>query len=117
MKIGALIFLVLVGCGKNPYNSSVSDALRYGSSVSGTATFTAARLVMMSSCFACHGSWSSYTEADFLSKGLVVFRSLTDSTLFTRIRGNSSGLVGDMPQNSTLSSEDMITIRTWISNM
>ncbi len=112
--VGVLIVLMIVGCGRNPYNSSTSDALKYGSSVTGSASFLAARAVMLNSCFACHGSWSAWTEAEFISNGRVVAGSLVDSLLYTRIRGNSTGIAGDMPQNGSLSSEDIVIIKTWI---
>lgn len=111
------MLFVVFGCGRSPYNTSTSDALKYGSTVSGSADFLAARTVMLSSCFACHGSWSAWTAAEFVSNGRVVGGSLTDSILFTRIRGNSTGVSGDMPQNGSLSSEDIVAIKTWILGM
>ena len=117
-KIIAVLGLsVIFGCGRSPYNSSTSDALKYGSTVSGTANFLAARTVMLSSCFACHGSWSAWTEAEFVSNGRVVATSLADSILYTRIRGNSTGVAGNMPQNGSLSSEDIVVIKNWILGM
>lgn len=119
MKKTAILFIILfsVSCGRPPYNTSTSDALKYGSNVTGSAQFLTARTVMLSTCFACHGSWSAWNEADFISNGRVVARSLVDSALYTRIRGNSTGVVGDMPQNSSLSSDDIVAIKNWILGM
>ena len=116
--ITTLIVLISpISCGRNPYNSSTSDALKYGSTVSGSSQFLAARVVMLNSCFACHGSWSAWSESEFISNGRVVSRSLTDSILYTRIRGNSTQYAGDMPQNGSLSSEDIVAIKNWILGM
>ncbi len=121
-KIAAVLFLLMamisgMGCGRPPYNSSTSDALKYGSNVTGSAQFLTARTVMLSSCFACHGSWAAWNEAEFVSNGRVVARSLIDSSLFTKIRGNSTSVVGNMPQNSSLASDDIVAIKNWILGM
>ena len=109
-----LILIMMVGCGRNPYNSSTSDALKYGSNVTGSSNFLVARTVMLTSCFACHGSWSSWNEAQFISNGRIVAASLDNSILYTRIRGNSTSFVGDMPVSGSISSEDIVAIKTWI---
>ena len=109
-----LILIMMVGCGRNPYNSSTSDALKYGSNITGSSNFLAARAVMLTSCFACHGSWSSWNEAQFISNGRIVAASLDNSILYTRIRGNSTSFVGDMPVSGNISSEDIVAIKTWI---
>ncbi len=117
-KIAVILFLFLgLSCGRPPYNTSTSDSLKYGSNVTGSAQFLTARTVMLSNCFACHGSWAAWNEADFVSNGRVVARSLIDSSLYTRIRGNNTGVVGNMPQNASLSSDDIVAIKNWILAM
>lgn len=109
-----IFIMMLVSCGRSPYNSSTSDALKYGSTVTGSANFISARTVMLNNCFSCHGSWSAWNEAQFISNGRIVAASLDNSLLYTRIRGNTTSFAGDMPVSANLTSEDIVTIKTWI---
>lgn len=105
------------GCGKLK-NTNSNDALVYGSSVTGTSNFLNARGVMATKCFSCHSSWGNYSESDFISNGLVVARSTTGSSLYTRTRGNDTGIAGDMPVGGpNLSSTELTTIKTWINGI
>lgn len=112
----ALANVLLTGCG-NPYNSSYSDALKYGSGVTGSANFIAARTVMVNHCFTCHAQWAGWNEAAFLSGGIIATRDLTNSLLYSKIRGNEVNSAGNMPPSESLSVEDLLAIRAWISNM
>lgn len=107
----------LLGCGE-VNNSSSLDADIYGANVTGSAAFLAARYVLSSQCFRCHGSWASYNESQFVSNGLVVARNASSSSLYTSIRGNDTGIAGNMPVGATnLTSEEISTIKSWISAM
>lgn len=110
------ILIFSLGCGR-PYNSSFSDKIKYGSSVTGSANFIAARTVMVNKCFSCHGDFAAWNESEFVSNGRVVQNSLIDSTLYTRIRGNTTGLAGNMPPGENLSSEEITLFKTWIAAM
>ncbi len=108
-----ILFFFLCSCGR-PYNSSYSDASKYGSNGTGTAEFLAAREVVSNRCLSCHAEWSSYTEALFVSQNYVVGGSLSNSILYTKIRGNDVGSSGNMPPSENLSAEEIGKIRTWI---
>lgn len=118
MKVSVFLFLIItsllaVSCGKVK-NSSSSDA----ASASGTEEFVSAKQVISDKCLSCHSAWTSYSEADYISKKLVTKKSPSNSTLYTRIRGNDAGVAGDMPEGqSNLSQTDMTTIKTWISSI
>ncbi|MBN8538245.1 MAG: hypothetical protein J0M15_14420 [Deltaproteobacteria bacterium] len=109
-----LVFLVMLeGCGKVK-NSSSSDV----ASASGTEAFVAAKQVVADKCLSCHSAWTSYSEADYISKNLVTKKNPTNSSIYNRIRGNDTGTAGDMPQsNPNLSQSEMQLIKTWINNI
>ncbi len=120
-KIMPLLFMNFLvfnfGCGK-VRNSSSNDASIYGSSVTGSANFLEARTVLAASCFSCHSNWANYNESQFVSANLVRANSLLNSSLYTRIRGNDTGIAGDMPQsNPNLSNDDMAKIKQWIQGI
>lgn len=118
MTLLVLIFSSFnISCGK-VRNSSSNDASIYGSSVTGSANFLEARTVLAASCFSCHSNWASYNENQFVSANLVRANSLLNSSLYTRIRGNDTGVAGDMPQsNPNLSNDDMAKIKQWIQGI
>lgn len=112
-----LACVLLQGCGK-VNNSSSMDKDIYGSEITGSAAFLAARVVLANQCFSCHSAWSAYTETDYVSSGRVVAGNPNSSTLYTSIKGNDSGTTGTMPANgSTLSSGELLLIKSWIQAM
>ncbi|NUM58790.1 MAG: hypothetical protein HUU56_09175 [Bdellovibrionaceae bacterium] len=115
-KILGLFFLFLAfGCGKVK-NSSSSDA----ATATGTEEFVSAATILREKCASCHQhtAWSSYSETDFVSKKLVTKKSPASSELYTRVRGNDTGIAGDMPEGqSNLSQTEMSTLKTWINSI
>lgn len=117
LNIISVIFILFAAsaCGKLQ-NSSSSDANLYGSSVSGSTNFLQARAILANKCFSCHAEWSGYDEAQYVSTGRVSSGSPSNSSLYTRIRGNDTGTAGDMPlTGANLTTEEMTLIKTWIS--
>ncbi|MEN0058040.1 MAG: hypothetical protein AAGB31_04345 [Bdellovibrio sp.] len=122
MKIGLVRIMMValmvgVGACSEVRNSSALDADLYGSDVTGSAAFMSARVVMVNQCFRCHGEWASYNEADFVTQGLVVAGSPSGSVLYQSLKGNDSGVTGTMPEGGNLSSDEMMTIKSWIAGM
>ena len=114
-SLGLFFLLLIFGCGKVK-NSSSSDA----ASATGTEEFVSAATVLREKCATCHQhtAWSSYSETDFVSKKLVTKKSPANSELYTRIRGNDTGIAGDMPEGqSNLSQTEMTAIKTWINSI
>ena len=92
------------------------DEQLYGSEIEGTPNFKLAQTVILSKCVSCHGAWATYTEEDYEDSGLIIIGSAQDSDLYTRIRGNDAGVVGDMPSNgNNLTSDELLKIKTWIN--
>lgn len=119
MKLRYFIILIFTffGCGR-VYNSSTLDEQLYGSEVSGSQNFQLAQAVILSKCVSCHGAWGSYTEEDYISNGLIEVGLSQDSVLYVRIRGNDSSTSGDMPTNgNTLTSDEVVKIKTWINEI
>lgn len=118
MIIRKIFFLVLLvmffsSCGKVK-NSSSADAASAG----GSEEFVAAKQVIADKCLSCHSAWTSYSEADYVTKRLVSKKSPNNSDLYTRIRGNDSGIAGDMPEGQpNISQTEMTTIKKWISGI
>ncbi|HWU43635.1 MAG TPA: hypothetical protein VN132_09365 [Bdellovibrio sp.] len=107
----------LFACAK-VHNSSSLDKVIYGTQISGTPNFVAARSVLAANCFMCHAEWANYAESDYLSNFLITSRDPNSSTIYTAIRGNDSGTAGSMPQgNPDLSYDDIQLIKTWISGI
>ena len=117
--ITALALLTPLACGKI-YNSSTYDASTYGAGATGTAQFIAAQAIIRENCASCHTrpshqAWAGMSEADFVSQGLIVGRSLTGSMLYTKILGNRAGTPGNMPDGGTpLTSDQLTVLETWI---
>ena len=112
---GILSLLALAGCGQN-YNSNSNDGggdigIDCSTKANLCAAYTAIRA---NHCFECH-AWSGYkSDAAWVSAGLVVADSPSDSTLIKQLKNSG----GTMPQNYTpLSADDYNAIVTWIQNM
>lgn len=112
------ICFFLFACGKID-NSSSGDKTMYGEGgQTGSLAFVGAVSVLGSYCYRCHSDWSSYTESEFMSSGLVARGNPNGSALFYRIRGNDSGTTGDMPPSgSSPSAEELKKIKTWIEGI
>lgn len=108
-----MMVVLPIGCGK-PYNSSSSDAEKYGVTAVGTTNFQTMMKVVTNKCVSCHQAYGNYGEAEFVSNGLVVARSLSGSKLYYKIRGNKTAVAGNMPPSESLSTEEINTFETWI---
>lgn len=113
----SLIFFS-AGCG-NVLNSNSFDESLYGVEPNGSEDFLAARDILSSQCFACHGTWSAWTSEEFVANGEVVAGSAETSNLFRAIRGNGTiGSENDMPPGPTdLTPGEILVIRTWIESL
>lgn len=106
-------------CGRlNSLNSFSSDAEVYDNSIS--TQFVAARQLMASKCAVCHrhSQFTSYSESEWVSVGLVVAGNPNASELFLRLKNN--GILGseqDMPPNSSLSTSEAQIIEDWIDSL
>lgn len=112
-----ILIFSLLSCGR-VYNSSTLDEQLYGSEVNGSENFQLAQAVILSKCVSCHGAWADYSEEDYISSGLIEVGLSQDSELYVRIRGNDSSTSGDMPTNgNTLTSDEIVKIKTWINEL
>lgn len=98
-------------------NSSSSDASLYGA-VTGTDDFLAVHEILVSKCIVCHadlgGDANSLVAGDY-----VIATDPADSPLYYRLQ-NSDGFNGPktMPVGApALSSSDLATLKTWITNL
>lgn len=104
------------GCGK-VYNSSSSDLAIYGTGVSGSVNFLNARATMVKRCFSCHANWAGWDEATYVTNSFVTARNLSNSKLYTRIRGNEVNSTGNMPPTGILTTAEVESFSTWILGM
>lgn len=122
MKKTAFAFAVLIftfsSCGKVENSSSVDGSLYGNYTDSGSPNFIATKNAMKSSCFVCHGAWKAYSEADFISSGLVTPGSATNSKLYYRntLAASGSG-PKNMPQSGypPISAGDLSIMEQWIN--
>lgn len=110
------LILCVISCGP-VMNSSTADAERYGTSATGTEAFKAAQKVVVNKCASCHVAWASYSEADYVNSNRVFRRSLLDSVLYTKIKGNESGIPGNMPPGEPLTNDEIFAFKFWILTM
>ena len=105
--------IVFLGCGK-VRNSSSAD----GGSVAGTSEFVSAIEVISTKCLSCHSNWSNYSADEYVKKGLVFKGSPANSILYNRIRGNDTGVAGDMPTGQpNIALSEMRIIKDWIESL
>lgn len=112
------IGIILSGCAEI-YNSSSTDKLVYGSSVTGSAKFQTARLAIVSKCSRCHAFYGTWSESQFLTdtKYGISAANLSQSPLYCHSRGNDTCGPGDMPMSgSDLTEEELTKIKDWISS-
>jgi hypothetical protein len=94
----------------------------------GTETrFECAQTIFQAKCISCHSNdhsaFGTYEEIDFAinagpvsGERYVVAGSPATSLIYKKLKG--SGIAGaNMPQDSTLSTEDLADIYDWIANM
>ncbi len=113
-----LFSFLFVNC--QAYNNSTHDRYVYGgSSFDLSTSFGQAMQVVSTRCFQCHSFFATYTtEALWKESGFVVAGSLPGSKLYYRLTGANLGIGSEnMPQNGSLTSNEIATLRSWISNM
>ncbi len=116
MKLLATLLLVslLTACLQTENSSSQDDSF---ANVEGSAEFLAAKAVLTQNCASCH-TYHTRTEQELIDLGLVIAGSAETSELYGRLQ-NSSGSLGpkDMPENNSISVEDVETIKIWIDGI
>ena len=115
-----LICLGFLSCGRIQ-NSSSSDKFTYSpGQMAGSAEFLAAAAIIGSKCSECHGTYTTYTEADYIAAGLVVAKDLASSSIYFR---NQSATVGagphDMPKQgrTPMTAVELQTLADWINSI
>ncbi len=111
-----LIILTSSACGNmNTLNGVSSDQQRF--SDEGSSQFLAAKAVLINQCVSCH-SFSTFSEQEWLSSGMIVPQSTTNSSLFKRLKNNGlAGSAQDMPPSGQLSPEEVGLIADWINSL
>ena len=117
----AIAFLLnLSACGKID-NSSSTDKNLYGAITDvGSADFLAVKTMLRNSCISCHAEWNSYTDADFVSSGLVAAANATASKLYYRNQNATSGAgPTNMPSGgqAALTEAELVTMTNWINSL
>ncbi|MFZ3231311.1 MAG: hypothetical protein WA160_13970 [Pseudobdellovibrio sp.] len=120
-----LIIFALSLCSQScgPVENSASlDRTLYGSTldVSGSTALFASVRTSLSKCQACHGSWLSLKEADFITLGLVVAKSPDTSKIYYRNQTATSGPgPKNMPSggNPALSAAEIQNMINWINGL
>jgi len=114
------ICLGFLGCGRIQ-NSSSSDKFTYSpGQITGSAEFLAAAAIIGSKCSECHGTYTTYTEADYITAGLVVAKDIASSSIYFR---NQSATVGagphDMPKQgrTPMTAAELQTLADWINSI
>lgn len=88
----------------------------------GTTRYREAARVLRRYCINCH-SFAGFSEAALLTtrapNGLlyVQARSLENSYIYTKIRGNMTSTTGNMPPTGSVSANDLAKIADWILNI
>ena len=106
------------GCAEI-YNSSSTDKLVYGSSVTGSAKFQSARIGLLAKCSRCHAFYGTWNESQFLTdtKYGISTANPSQSPLYCHSRGNDTCGPGDMPlSGSDLTDDELAKIKDWISS-
>lgn len=118
------IFLILIiisslSCGRLE-NSSSQDRFLYTRRQAGSALFNQAAAILSTKCSECHGSWSGYSESDFVQSGLVVAQNIDASKVYYR---NTTASSGPGPRNMptqgrpTLTAEETQVVIDWINSV
>lgn len=119
-----IIFLVLgTACGLQTENSVSHDRERYSdpepqsSGGNDTSGLSEVRAIMKARCSACHASFPTLSEKDWIGAGYVIPRAAVDSLLFKRLRGSGAGGKENMPPESALTQNEILTFYNWIQKM
>ena len=113
------IFIFLAtGCFKNQ-DSSTDDGGGIAVGSGDSVEFIAAKTLFAGSCSGggCHGDYSSKTEAQFKSEGLIIAGDPDNSSIYCRQQG-STGSCGskNMPKNQpSLDASELAIISDWIT--
>jgi len=115
--------------GQNIYNVAFDPSLINDTGLGGngstpdTPEFLAAKAIIDANCVTCHngsnnGDFRNLTQAQFISKGLVVAKNPAASKIYYRLAGATSGPgPATMPQGGALSAADVAKIETWINSI
>lgn len=106
------------GCAK-VYNSSSTDQLVYGSTVTGGAKFQLARVSLINKCIQCHTFYGTMNESQFLTdtKYGISRANPSQSPLYCHARGNDTCGPGDMPlSGANLTDDELTKIKDWITS-
>ena len=110
-----LAVVTLWSCGQG-YNSSYSDFEQYGSADDPNTQIGAARIVLKNRCVQCHTAYGTYTTNQArINSGLVIQGNWAASPLRNSLRNHG----GSMPPSpmSELTSTELTTLETWVTNM
>lgn len=113
-----LVFSLLLavpfsGCLQTENSSTGDDAFV---DLDGASTeFIAANEIIQSNCAACHPSFRSYTEEDFINEDYIVPGDRDGSLLYNRMDIPSNS--GIMPPSGKLVAEDLQLIEDWINSL
>lgn len=106
------------------FDSSLINDTGDGVSSDASPEFLAARAVIDNNCLACHnsanyGDFRNLTQAQYISKGLVVAKNPGASKIYYRLSGALSGPGPmNMPQGAAaLSASDVAAVATWINSI
>ena len=112
-----LFIMTYSSCGKIE-NSSSQDRFLYSQHPQGTPQFNAASVVLATKCGECHGSWTGFSESDFVLSGLITPQKIDTSKIYYRNQNASSGPgKRNMPSSGrpALSATELQTIVDWIN--
>lgn len=106
------------------FDASLINDTGDGSTSGPSEEFLAAKTVIDNNCLSCHsssnyGDFRNLTEAQYISKGLVVAKNPGASKIYYRLNGALAGSgPRDMPEGgAALSTEDVAKIETWINSI
>lgn len=116
----SLIFILglfFLSCGRIQ-NSSSTDSATYSPLTSGTPEHNEAIAIIGAKCAECHGEWLKYTDAQFVSLGLITPQNPTASSIYYRNQ-LGPGPSNNMPTGgrSAMTSTELQTISTWINSI
>lgn len=117
-NIFSLLLIISSGCAE-VYNSSSTDKLIYGSSVTGGAKFQTARIGILNKCSKCHAFYGTWNETQFFSdaKYGVSRANPSQSPLYCHARGNDTCGPGDMPMSgSDMTEAELTKVKEWITS-
>lgn len=120
--LAAVVAATGTGCLVQTDNSVQGDRQAFSANQPrGSDSFMKVSGILRSNCASCHGAdIASYSEEEFIAKGLVVPHNPKASVLYERLKG--SGVHGSVPEDmpkdrAPLSSGDLNAIRDWITNI